>query len=51
MTPDQWIQLVMGMATLVNSLILWPIVRALKKNDRTHDVRLSKLEKRKRGRR
>lgn len=45
MSPDQWIQLIMGAATLVNSLILWPIVRSLKRNDKQHSRRLSRLER------
>ena len=51
MNADQLIQLVMGLATLVNSVILWPIVRALKRNDQTHDKRLHRLERRKTKRR
>lgn len=51
MNADQLIQLVMGLATLINSVILWPIVRALKRNDQTHDKRLHNLERRKTKRR
>lgn len=44
-------QFVLGLATLVNSLFLWPIVKKLQKNDERQDERLDKLEKPKRKRR
>lgn len=34
-----------GLAALVNSLLLWPIVRALKNVTKDHGARLSNLER------
>lgn len=43
-------QVILGLATLVNSMLLWPIVKKLKANDETHDARLGRLERKKRVR-
>lgn len=43
-------QIILGLATLINSLFLWPIVKKLQKNDEQQDLRLVKLEKKKRVR-
>lgn len=50
LTPDVGpiAQIILGIATLVNSLFLWPIVKKLQKNDERQDERLHHLEKRKR---
>lgn len=37
-------QIILGVATLVNSLLLWPIVKKLQKNDERQDERLHHLE-------
>lgn len=39
-------QIIMGLATLVNSLLLWPVVKKLQKNDERQDERLHHLERR-----
>lgn len=36
---------VAGLAALVNSLILWPIVRNLKHIGESHDKRITRLER------
>ncbi len=36
---------VAGLAALINGLLLWPVVKALKANDAHHDTRLAALEK------
>lgn len=43
-------QIILGAATLVNSMLLWPIVKKLKANDEQHDLRLAQLEKPKKKR-
>lgn len=40
-------QTLLGLATLINSMFLWPVVKSLKANDATHDERLRKLESKK----
>lgn len=37
-------QIILGLATLVNSLFLWPVVKKLQHNDERQDARLSHLE-------
>lgn len=34
-----------GLAALVNSLLLWPIVRSLKDGHKDHHIRISVLER------
>ena len=61
MTPDQIpidgsslgtiAQVVLGLATLVNSVLLWPIVKKLQRNDERQDEEIQSLKKRKRTRR
>lgn len=38
-------QIILGLATLVNSLLLWPVVKKLQNNDDRQDSRLHSLEK------
>ena len=44
-------QVVLGLATLVNSVLLWPIVKKLQRNDERQDEEIQSLKKRKRNRR
>lgn len=46
MSADQLIAILTSIATLVNSLILWPIVKGLKNTQKDHGERLEKLESR-----
>lgn len=43
-------QVILGLATLVNGLLLWPVVKKLQRNDERQDVRLDSLETKKRKR-
>lgn len=43
-------QVVLGVATLVNSLLLWPVVKKLQHNDERQDRRIDALEPRPRAR-
>lgn len=44
MTKAEWIQVISSVAVVLNSMVLWPMMRAFKAKHSDHESRLSKLE-------